>query len=470
MFKHGPVFLVFILFVFFLLSACTPTTETPAPPTDTATAPTDTPVAPDGGTFVSFDEFLQNVRDASFEDYAAREDAQVRDDDSFEEMRNHILNMYDGVEYVSTFVVDNQYFDCITIESQPSARLQDIEILNEAPDGSLLSEEQVGESPGIGEGIESPLRMGLTDAFGNPIACDEGTIPMARITLEILTRFETLNDFFGKGPDGMGQEPPDPQLEEEPEESAVEHKYAAARQYVTNFGGNSWLNLWNPTIGTDEIFSLSQQWYAAGSGDAKQTVEGGWQVYPQKYDTNNAVLFIFYTADNYDTKKCYNLDCAAFVQINNNWYLAGPWSDYSSTGGTQWGFEMQWKLFEDNWWLFIRGPGEYEAVGYYPGSLYDDGLLTESAERITYGGETAGKGSYPEMGSGAFANQGWQQAAFQNTIFYIPRNENNGVGVWADLFEIEPSPDCYTIDITPANEGGSWGTYIFFGGPGGSPC
>jgi hypothetical protein len=501
--------IMFIVLVVFVFAACTPTTPTPSPPTDSPTdVPTDEPtIEPTAeptsepteepteevptaeptseptqepteevptdeptGAFIPFDEFLQGVRDASFEDYSQRDGAQVRDEDAFEEMRNHILSMYDGVEQVSTFMVDDQYFDCITIDSQPSVRLLDLGTAErEAPDGSQSTDEgKEGTEPGTGEGLESPLTLGLTDAFGNPVACEDETIPMRRITLEEMTRFETLDGFFGKDPDGGGQEPPDPDPNVPPEEGAEEHKYAVARQYVTNYGGNSWLNLWNPTIGTDQIFSLSQQWYGTGSGDSTQTLEGGWQVFPQKYNTEKAVLFIYYTADNYKKTGCYNLDCAGFVQINKNWYIGGTWTQYSSTGGTQWGFEMQWKLYENNWWLFLKGPGNYEAVGYYPTSVYNGGQMSKSAERATYGGETAGKKNFPPMGSGAFANEGWQRAAFQNTIFYIPKNENDGVGVWLDPFEIEPSPDCYTIEITPASRGGNWGTYIFFGGPGGT--
>lgn len=75
------------------------------------------------------------------------------------------------------------------------------------------------------------------------------------------------------------------------------------------------------------------------------------------------------------------------------------------------------------------------------------------------------------MGSGELASQGWQHAAYQNTIFYISRDENDGVGVWGDLTaHDEAFTSCYTINLTPASSGGNWGTYIFFGGPGGTTC
>src|SRR5207249_7804207 len=65
-----------------------------------------------------------------------------------------------------------------------------------------------------------------------------------------------------------------------PEAAGTLHRYAHAYQNVNNYGGASWLNLWDPTP-TNHQFSLSQQWYVGGS--PVQTIEGGWQVYPDLY-------------------------------------------------------------------------------------------------------------------------------------------------------------------------------------------
>jgi hypothetical protein len=293
------------------------------------------------------------------------------------------------------------------------------------------------------------------------MACATDTIPMARVTLETLVRFTTLADFFRKGPGTGGN----PQGQIVP--GGGDHLYAVARQDgVTSFGGNSWINLWTPTGG----FTLSQQWYAGGGhGPEQQTVEGGWVVYKEKFNTDKPVLFVFYTADNYGAKSCYNLDCGKFVQTSPHNYLGGSWGNYSAAGGAQWGFEMQWKLYRGNWWLLIRGAGDFEAIGYYPTSIFESGQMSRNATQITYGGETAPPRPFPQMGSGRHAGEGWQRAAFQKGIFYIPRDEDNGTGVWASLGKLS-TPSCYSIDVVPASEGGSWGTYIFFGGPGGDDC
>lgn len=243
--------------------------------------------------------------------------------------------------------------------------------------------------------------------------------------------------------------------------SSSTHRWAWGEQTVNNKGGDSRLNVWKPNV-SPGVFSLSQHWYTGGSGDNKQTVEGGWQVYPNKYGTNNPVLFIYYTPDNYSSG-CYNLDCSGFVQVNNSWVLGGSLLPVSTDGGTQYIIRMQWQLYQGNWWLFVKGAGNYIAVGYYPGSVFNSGQLTRHAEHVKYGGEVApgSSGSTGEMGSGKFANTGWSHAAYQRTIYYI---DESLVSHWANLSAHQTESSCYTIDMHNQTSG-SWATYFYFGGP-----
>ena len=395
-------------------------------------------------TFVSFSQFLTNVANAHYSDYTGLATTSVQNEQAFEAMRSYVLDTYAGVKQVNSFVLDGQYFDCITINSQPSVRHLNIKQIAQPPKASIAT-----ASGSSTQASGSPLTLGQKDAFGNSISCKVGTIPMERITLEKMVQFPTLQAFLAKSP---GDQP-----------ATNAHRYAIGYQNVANYGGNSWLNLWNPSGN----FSLSQQWYAGGSGKGTQTAEGGWIHYPQKFGSLS-VLFIYWTANDYQSTGCYNLDCTAFVQTNNSWALGGAFTNYSSSGGTQWGFTLQWKYYQGNWWLFLQGSGSIQAVGYYPGSIYNSGPLSKKSSLIEYGGETyTPKANWPQMGSGQFASAGWQQAAFQNTIFYIPKNSNGGTGVWATLSPLQTNPTCYTIIITPSSQGGSWGTYFYFGGPGG---
>jgi Neprosin len=288
---------------------------------------------------------------------------------------------------------------------------------------------------------------------------------MTRLTLEMLTKFRTLDDFFAKEPGVVRRKDVSTQQTWD-----GTHLHAYAYQSVNNFGGNSWLDLWNP----QGDFSISQQWYVGGQGCNTQTVEGGWQVYPLKYGTNDAVLFIYWTNNDYNAAGCtpianagcYNLDCVGFHQTNNDWHLGAIWGEYSTLGGTQVGFEMQWKLYQGNWWLWLNS----EPVGYYPTSIYNGGQLSEQATVIEYGGEVARLVGdvWPQMGSGQFAERGFEFASYQNTIFWITPEET---GVWAELTKADEAlPVCYTIELTDYPNGGSWGTYFFFGGSGAITC
>ena len=407
--------------------------------------------AAQSSSFVSFDAFLSQVSGARYQSYAALGlTGAVHSEQAFEQMRSHIIGLYQGVEVRHSYVSQGSYFDCVAVETQPTVRALGIKVA--APPTSNSVNLNGARS---GKGAASPLTLGLRDAFGNAVSCPAGTFPMLRLSLDRMTRFATLHDFLAKEPAGAGTAGAGI--------AAAAHRYAYGRQYVTNYGGNSWLNLWNPS----GEFSLSQQWYSTGSGSTTQTVEGGWVHYPGKFGSKS-VLFIFSTPDGY-SHGCYNLECTGFVQTNSNWALGGAWSAYSSYGGTQWGFTMQWKYYNGNWWLFLQGAGAIEAVGYYPKSVFNGGQMASNATRTTFGGETFTSGtSWPQMGSGKFASAGFAQAAYQRTIFYIPQNVNGGTGVWSSLSTAATNPACYTIAYTPASSGGSWGTYFYFGGPGGN--
>jgi hypothetical protein len=150
------------------------------------------------------------------------------------------------------------------------------------------------------------------------------------------------------------------------------------------------------------------------------------------------------------------------VQTNNSYTLGARWTNYSTYGGTQYGFSEQWKYYQGNWWLYIQGT----AIGYYPGSIYRGGPMgSGNANVAEFGGETyTGGSNWPQMGSGKFANAGFGQAAYQNTVFYIDQTNTSR---WSVLSPIVTNPNCYTLNITDSSAGSSWGTYFYFGGPGG---
>jgi hypothetical protein len=265
-------------------------------------------------------------------------------------------------------------------------------------------------------------------------------------------------------------------LEAESPAVPATHRWAHAYQSVANLGGHSAINVWDPPIVGDQVFSLAQHWYVNGSGNGLQTAEVGWQVYPAKYNDTRPVLFIFFTYANYEqpdptdpSKKIptgwYNLDAPGFRQTSNAYALGGALAPSSTRGGPQYEIEVAYYLYQGNWWLYVGGTDAGHALGYYPGSVYRGGAMTSGAASIDYGGETVGSTSWPPMGSGAFASEGWQQAAYQREIFYsLP----GGGAANASLTAVAASPSCYTCTVTLYNP--PWDETIFFGGPGGTSC
>src|SRR5208283_3988803 len=150
--------------------------------------------------FVSFNGFLTNTASANSSQYVGQAGYQVQDRSTFESMQQYIQNIYQGVQVSHSFLLYGQYFDCIPIQQQPSYQLLGLTSIAQPPPALGSTDEADTFSPQLGPGDEY-------DQFGDSTTCESGTIPMRRITLDELSTFATLQDFFSKSPDGTGQLP-----------------------------------------------------------------------------------------------------------------------------------------------------------------------------------------------------------------------------------------------------------------------
>jgi len=421
-----------------------------------------------------FNEFQAGLGTVKHTDYIGKAQVRVKQPADFEEMRQHLVKLYTGVKVTHSFVLESDTYDCIPINQQPSVRILGITKIAEAPPAGLVSETKPEAAPAPKSELaphsasqaKQVAEVILKGKFGNSTHCEASTVPIRRVTLEEMTHFATLHEFFNKGPEEKGIPRENPKVPPCTGNCPVLHKYSVVNQTVNNWGGNSTLNLWSPYVDTSkgEIFSLTQHWYVGGSGTSLpglQTVELGWQNYPAKYGDERSRLFIYHTADGYNHTGCYNHDCGDFVQTNGSVYLGSPFSNYSTTNGTQYEFNLQAQLYQGNWWLFYGTT----AFGYYPGSLFHGGQLTQHATNAQYGTETVGSTVWPPAGSGAWPSTGWGKAAYQRDLFYI--NSSHG-GIYESLSDWNVAP-CYAIN-GPLTGSGAWTLYLYDGGPGGGGC
>ena len=398
----------------------------------------------------------------SFNTFASKA---VQNEGAFEEMRSHILKMYAGVtvhEKVASFVNEGQHVDCIAIMEQPTVFHLGIKQIKKPP-MPMTPSTGSQTKPATISYADSLLKQGLKDQFGNAISCPVDTIPMPRLTMDKLTQFPTLTHFFAKHPSSTAAlQPrggPVPKVTLDPM-----RKSTAGHQTVVNYGGNSWMELWLP-VGD---YSVGHQRYS--SGTPLQTVEGGWAVYPQHFQTTNAVLYVYWSSG---SNGCYNLDCPEFIQVDNTWALGGGFPSHYSTPQKRWWFQLQWKLLKGDWWLFLDGTGTFNSVGYYPMSIYGGGQLSRNAEHIKFGGEVGrfGEDPWPQMGNGVMSSSSAAAvtAASQFLIYYDPHDQDGGTGVDADLIPLGDLP-CYSVNVFKNGSLAGSGALIHYGGGGGKVC
>jgi Neprosin/Neprosin activation peptide len=396
---------------------------------------------------------------------AAADRTKIADEGSLGDMRAHILNHYKGVEAVHSFKDANgSIFDCIPMEQQPGLRAAGGTVPKPV-DLPKMTGATAAATPAAEERktqlLASPLGAGKKDDQGNEMNCPDGTIPMRRLTLEQMSKFKSLRSFFSKNP--LEKEVKPPQAAAAPAGVPATHRWAHAFQNINVLGGHSFINVWDPPIGANQVFSLSQHWYVGGSGAGLQTAEVGWQVYPGMYGGTSPVFFVYWTADDYNKTGCYNLTCNHFVQTNKSWPIGGAIGPSSVYGGGQYEVQVAFYLTGGNWWLYVNGGAASNTVGYYPASQYGSGAMSKGASEIDYGGEVVGTTSFPQMGSGHFANQGWQKAAYHRQVQAYP---TAGGAVDASLTPSQAWPNCYTAVVTKYAP--TWSETLWYGGPGGN--
>lgn len=401
-----------------------------------------------------FDDFRASLSSVRFPE--VREQIAVRSDDTaFDQMREFLRERYDDVDVRHSFLEPGgEVVDCIPVEQQLALR-GGSEVPEAPSEPPPPAPEGDDTAPGQATSLPPQLHPDRRDPLGNEMWCPPGTVPVLRHTLDrMAAEHATLDEFLA----GVFTDP--------------HRRHAKAQQATPNLGGASNINIWAPQqlIPPSLVSSASQQWYTnAGLPFVPfQSVECGWRAGVIEGAPADAFprLFVFYTRDNYNTGASFYNDYSgsgfAYVAGASH-ILHSALTPVSQPNGGQFDIRMGFTLTGGRWWFHVSGAW----IGSYPATLFSNGTLGTSALEASFGGETTtGFGSFPSMGSGKFPGEGFGKAAYQRTVAV---NDLAGIAVNARLAPGQVSPACYNVAITN-NTGSDWGSYLFFGGPGGLNC
>ncbi|CAG7868517.1 unnamed protein product [Brassica rapa] len=291
----------------------------------------------------------------------------------------------------------------------------------------------------------------------NGTACPQGTVPVQRVEAEA----ELSQGKYG------------PLIPDAAERATKGHQASYAVGFVEAdlpiYGTKATLNVWNPVVESGDDFSLAQIWVTSGNykHNDLNTLETGWQVYPNKYGDRQARLFTYWTIDAYISSGCYNHYCKGFVHVNRHVVLGGAITGTSTFGGDQFDITLQiWKdPLSGHWWL---GMGlNVVPIGYWPVELFT--TLSAHASKVQWGGEvlyinSTGLSNITQMGSGAFPRKGFRKAAYVCNMQIAEKNRSFLPPLDFQLGATQP--DSYTAAKTHGRGPSGYGNHFYYGGPG----
>jgi len=306
-----------------------------------------------------------------------------------------------------------------------------------------------------------------------------GTVPLLRPNLSVLTKTIALKDFLVKrgglfvNKDRPNKKPTDP--------NPFGYFHGTDGQSTKAYGCDFFLNVWDPSInnpaGPGDDHSILQTWLQNYDKPELQSIEGGWTVDQNLNGDTQPHIFTYYTTNGYtqdgDNLGGYNRLQKGWVQYSNSVFPGIRINGISTYGGTQYEVSMKFQLYREptngqlNWWVAVQGIW----MGYYPASLFNGGAGND-IDWIGFGGEVFSSlanpaGTKDQMGSGWQAPGGWTHAAYLRNL--RDQSDLNGTMVnnsGSASSDTGTGSGTNPYDIQDfMNSGGSWGSYLFVGGP-----
>ncbi|KAI3874052.1 hypothetical protein MKX03_016381 [Papaver bracteatum] len=240
------------------------------------------------------------------------------------------------------------------------------------------------------------------------------------------------------------------------------YEYATMNPIGDNFqGAQATINIWKPLTEKPEEYSTSQIWISAGDGE--EVIEAGWEVNKSLFGDDEPRIFVYWTADHYNSTGCYNIQCSGFVQTASKVSLGSSFGQISTFKSSQ--YDATFLIFKEqstgNWWLQVQGV----AVGYWPHFLFKQ--LSFKATTIDFGGQILntqpnGRHTNTQMGSGHLPSEGdFGISSFFRQVKVSDGNYEAKIPKQVRVFKTKES--CYDLKFDLAD---SNGIKFYYGGPG----
>jgi len=393
-------------------------------------------------------------------------------DRELEKRRNRIRKYFEERQsqrdIVATTVTESgQTIDWIRPESQTSSG-----IIEDPPDDTDDSAEpeddtQQQEPNETATGDVGEDQPALTEVQVQPNAQGpKGTVPVVRFDVEA---YLAAIDVPPEDPEDVLKKVPPPSP------ASNDRYYVAWHRFGTFYGSAGRINIWNTTGPVNNETSIAQ--VAVIRGTPMQAIEAG-KIENQSLNGNLRPHFFTYFRTNGtaggDWVAGYNTLVDGWIQVSAT-VAPGmslvPWE--STEGGAQYSLDVEVRIHLGNWW--VKAAGQW--AGYYPkykesdpdeGTLFSASGIRDQADRLDWYGEiydsSAPAATSTDMGSGDFAEDWWQHAAyFRNmTFFWAPTTY-----WWWDSGTITPTDSaCYNEHGPHYSAEAAWRNWFFYGGPG----
>ncbi|KAI3949031.1 hypothetical protein MKW98_021637 [Papaver atlanticum] len=238
--------------------------------------------------------------------------------------------------------------------------------------------------------------------------------------------------------------------------------FAAITPVGDNFqGGQADINIWNPLTEQPKEYRTSLIWISGGNN--QEVIEAGLEVNKVLYGHDQPSIFVYWTADGYNSTGCYNIQCSGFVQTTSEVAFGSKFDHISIFNGDQ--FAALFIIFRErstgDWWLLF----EETIIGYWPHFLFKQ--LPVRATVTAFGGQILntqpnGRHTKTQMGSGNLPAEGGlgissffhRVKVFDGNFEYITPERVSVVVTKAG---------CYGLKLDQAD---SSGVKFYYGGPG----